>query len=116
MNPLKPLAITAVLIATLVLAQAGEETPLPSIRGMFCFSTCSGIASPDRLMGELATLVIFRQQCFKGPPRYVGDVEDKPPQVLDYRFGPVWQEWNSAPMDAKNEALKHEFAAINARL
>jgi hypothetical protein len=99
MNPLKPLAITAVSIAMLVLAQAGEETPLPSIRGMFCNSPCSGIAAPDRHMGELATLVIFRQQCFKGPPRYVGDVEGQPPQVLDYRFEPVWQEWNSASME-----------------
>jgi hypothetical protein len=126
----RTLAAAALSLATLAPAQAEmpawlsrlaptpptkAETLAPSVRGMFCNSPCAGVTfAPDRHMGELATLVIYRQQCFQGPPRYVGDT-GQIPQFLAYRFEPVWQEWNNAPMEAKKAALTHEIAAINAR-
>ena len=85
---------------------SAKSIPLPSIRSMYCSSPCVDVSyAPDRHLGELATLVIFRQQCFDGDP----------PQVLDYRFGPTWREWNNTPTDAKNVALAHELTAIDDR-
>src|SRR5262245_41201779 len=109
----KSILIGACLAAAFVVnANADDAMPLPSIRGMYCNNPCSGVPAPDRHMGELAVLAIFRKQCIQeeeqGGPLGVA-------RLMDYRFRLVWQEWNAARIEAKQEALKHELAAIDAR-
>lgn len=89
------------------------ETPLPTIRGMYCNTPCIGSFAPDRHLGELAALVIFRKQCFSGSPEE--QVEQQGAALVDYRFSIAWDEWNSTPADMKKTALTHELAAIDAR-
>jgi hypothetical protein len=112
------MAALAIAPVPVAVSSAAENTnqsviamPLPSIRGMYCNSPCSGTPAPDRHLGELAVLVIFRKQCFQGEEPTMTGVT----RLLDYRFHPVWEEWNAAPMEVKREALKHEFAALDAR-
>jgi len=90
-------------------ARAGDM-PLPSIRGMYCNSPCTGTPAPDRHMGELAALVIFRKQCAQSQGAPLGL-----DNLLAWRFRRAWSEWNAAPTEIKRVALTHEFAALDAR-
>jgi hypothetical protein len=101
---LKTLAIVALSIAMLAPAKSEEPMPVPSIPGMFCSSPCENISyAPDRRLGEIATLLVYRAQCLR-------------PMVSDAQIFVVQQEWNAAPQEARNEALKHEAAAVDARI
>jgi hypothetical protein len=109
----------AIVILVMVVATAwtimtvnakAADMPLPSIRGMYCNSPCTGTSAPDRHMGELAALVIFRKQCAQSEGAPIG-LDD----LLAWRFHHAWSEWNAAPEEIKRIALRHEFAALDAR-
>jgi hypothetical protein len=102
--------IALAMTVALVGPAAADDVPLPSIRGMYCSSPCSGSFAPDRHMGELAALVIFRKQCTQGEGAPIG-VDN----LLAWRFRSIWSEWNAAPVETKQVALKYELAALDAR-
>jgi len=83
-------------VVTPVPEPAPPADPIPSIRGMYCNTPCTGVSASDHHLGELAVLVIYRKQCF-----------NEPQAALDYQFSVAWDEWNQTPIDAKRAALAH---------